>query len=216
MENGEYRLRFADRAQRHLFNGGALTPEAVQARLDALLDQIDLAIIAESARWGDHARAEPYTKDDWVKAVNQIANDFIPRRTQIVIDQLKNVPLRRGPTRGPLYPQVAAPRLGQHGGVVPSGFQLLMEAPGDVDYTTDGSDPRQAAAKVDFTTVLTAKAPARWVVPTDGSLETRWTAVDFDDSAWQEGITGIGFGGQVPHWRASDDRRGRLDRRRRI
>ena len=53
MANDHYRLRFADRVQRHLFQDGALTPPAALERLQQRVDQIELAIIAESARWGD-------------------------------------------------------------------------------------------------------------------------------------------------------------------
>ena len=38
------------------------------------------------------------------------------------------------------------------------------------------------------------EATARYFVPTDDSLGTDWTAVDFDDAAWDSGPTGIGFG----------------------
>ncbi|MDB6152862.1 MAG: hypothetical protein JWL90_1315 [Chthoniobacteraceae bacterium] len=54
--NAEFRLRVADRIQKHFFNGGALSTEASTARWQALMDQLDRAIVAESARWGDAAQ----------------------------------------------------------------------------------------------------------------------------------------------------------------
>jgi hypothetical protein len=52
----EFRIRFGDRVHKHLFNGGALTPEQTAARWTKRANEIDLAVIAESARWGDYRR----------------------------------------------------------------------------------------------------------------------------------------------------------------
>ncbi len=43
----------ADRAYRHLFNGGAMSDSAMRARFAAITDTIRDAVVAESARWGD-------------------------------------------------------------------------------------------------------------------------------------------------------------------
>lgn len=51
--NAEFRLRVADHVQKHFFNGGALSTEACTARWQSLMDEIDRAIVGESARWGD-------------------------------------------------------------------------------------------------------------------------------------------------------------------
>jgi len=138
--NGEYVLHFADRVQKHLFNGGALTPEACTARYQELIDEIDLAIIAESARWGDYrSSTDPRTRDDdWLPAVNWVKNNFFnaspSTRTAIVLSQLKSAGL---------YPSVAAPEFSQFGGTIESGFTLRITASaGAIYYTTDGSDPR--------------------------------------------------------------------------
>lgn len=50
--NNEFRMLLADRAQKHMFNGGALTEGASSARFLARANEIDKAIVAESARWG--------------------------------------------------------------------------------------------------------------------------------------------------------------------
>ncbi|HEX8312442.1 MAG TPA: lamin tail domain-containing protein, partial [Chthoniobacteraceae bacterium] len=55
--NPEFRLRVADRVQRAMFNGGPLTTEVARARWQRRMDEIDRAIVGESARWGD-ARQE--------------------------------------------------------------------------------------------------------------------------------------------------------------
>ncbi|MGD2095300.1 MAG: CotH kinase family protein, partial [Phycisphaerales bacterium] len=69
-----YRQRFGDRVQKYLFNDGLLTPEASIARVDARAEQIELAIIAESARWGDSSRNSPYTQEHWFDAVEFVRN----------------------------------------------------------------------------------------------------------------------------------------------
>ena len=57
---------FADHVQRHFFHDGVLTPESTAAEYRRLMDEIDRAIVGESARWGDNRVSSPYTRDDWL------------------------------------------------------------------------------------------------------------------------------------------------------
>ena len=52
-QNAEFRMLFADHIHRHLFNDGATTSWPSHARYKELADEIELAMISESARWGD-------------------------------------------------------------------------------------------------------------------------------------------------------------------
>ncbi|MBI3415686.1 MAG: lamin tail domain-containing protein [Verrucomicrobia bacterium] len=134
--NEEFRMRVADHVHRHFFNNGALTTNVCTQRFMRRKNEIDRAVVGESARWGDAKRpTSPLTRDtDWVAAVNNIVNNYFPRRTGIVLSQLKS---RR------LYPNVVAPSFNQHGGNVARGFNLTMTAPaGTIFYTLDGTDPR--------------------------------------------------------------------------
>jgi hypothetical protein len=134
--NGEYRLAFADRVRKHFFNDGALTPSAVTDRWMKRAREVDLAMIAESARWGYYRRNPPFTRDkDWLAEQQRLLKNYFPARTVIVLDQLRAVGL---------YPNLAAPSFNQHGGTVPDGFKLSMTCPSGAKayYTTDGSDPR--------------------------------------------------------------------------
>ena len=54
MTNQEFRQLFADRLQTHLFNDGALDPDQVAQRFEQY--QLEVALVAESARWGDYRR----------------------------------------------------------------------------------------------------------------------------------------------------------------
>jgi hypothetical protein len=145
-ENAEYRALFGDRVYRHFFNHGALTRDACRARLAARRDEIDMAVIAESARWGDSKVNPPRTKDDdWAPAVAWVMDTFFADRTQIVLQQLKSKNL---------YPSIDPP-------VFMSGGQNILDdaislSPGSkirlvnqnaskagaIFYTLDGTDPR--------------------------------------------------------------------------
>ncbi|MDF1860379.1 MAG: CotH kinase family protein [Verrucomicrobiales bacterium] len=133
--NPEFQLRYADRAYKHLYNGGALSEELAAARFEARAEEIESAVIVESARWGDHRRAEPYTRDvEWMTERNRLLNEFFPARPDHVVSQLR--------LHG-LYPGIDPPVFNQHGGVVTDGFELtISSAAGTAYYTTDGSDPR--------------------------------------------------------------------------
>src|SRR5439155_15357388 len=51
--NAEFRMRMADRVQKHCFNGGTLSVEGMRAMFLTRRNEIDRAIVGESARWGD-------------------------------------------------------------------------------------------------------------------------------------------------------------------
>jgi len=137
----EFRMRFADHVYEHFFNDGTMTPEASINRLLDRKDTIDMAIIAESARWGDAQVSRPRTKDDdWLPQVEYLINDYFPYRTGIALEQLRS--------KG-WYPSVDAPTLNQHGGRVEAGFGLTMTAAGgDIYYTLDGTDPRLSGGAI--------------------------------------------------------------------
>jgi hypothetical protein len=155
--NAEFRLLYADRLQRWCFNGGPLyvdpaapgwnpsQPERNRpaARYAAMADEIDRAIVAESARWGDNVSwrtTQPYTRDDdWVPQRDWMLQNLLSNRTA----QFLNICRGTG-----LYPRIAAPIFApQHGGLITPGWQLSITNPsplGTVYYTRDGSDPRTA------------------------------------------------------------------------
>ncbi len=143
LANAEYRLEFADRVHRHFFNEGALTPEAVTARWMKRAHEVDLGMIAESARWGDYRRdvsvrngaAPLFTYNGYFLAEqNRLVNQYFPVRTGNVLNQLRSAGL---------YPSLATPEFSQHGGRVASGYQLTMTGTGGtIYYTLNGVEPR--------------------------------------------------------------------------
>ncbi|MEN8774079.1 MAG: lamin tail domain-containing protein, partial [Akkermansiaceae bacterium] len=146
-QNADYRLRFADRAHASLFNGGPLSTIGATSIWRRRSDDMDDAIIAESARWGDYRRDvqaaggwqssdfELYTRDDqYLATQNYITGTYLQQRPNVFISQLR--------ARN-LYPSVDAPTYSQ------DGNSLTMGNPnggGTIFYTTDGSDPQEPGA----------------------------------------------------------------------
>ncbi|MEM7396630.1 MAG: CotH kinase family protein, partial [Verrucomicrobiota bacterium] len=134
--NPEYRLRWADRVHVNCFNGGPLTPEKVIERYHERADQIRLALVAESARWGDrHNPVTPMTPDvPWEGNLINMTSNFFPLRTGVMVSQYRS---------SGLYPNLDAPEFNRHGGLFTNGFQLVINGPTNIYYTVDGSDPRE-------------------------------------------------------------------------
>lgn len=138
----EFRLLFADRVYKHLFNDGLLSPQVAAARYEKLAAEIELALIAESARWGSYRKDKTgetsviYTPNDhWLPRKQDLLTNYFPQRTAILLQQLK---------RDNLYTDVEAPLLSHKEGEYYQPFKLTITAPaGTVYYTLDGSDPRQ-------------------------------------------------------------------------
>jgi hypothetical protein len=150
--NEEYKLRFMDRAHLHLGGEGVLTEEACLERLESRAREINKAIIAESARWGD-ARPwvnTPFNRNDhWEPEVQKIKNDFFPFRTEIVIKQLDEAGLYT----------VLEPPVSYFNSELVTTNRLYLEgratlrmenknSEGQIFYTLNGSDPRQAGGGV--------------------------------------------------------------------
>ncbi|MBN1482343.1 CotH kinase family protein [candidate division KSB1 bacterium] len=178
-ENAEYRLLFADRVYRHFYDDGALTPEANTDRLIFRKDQIDNAIIAESARWGDVLRGTPYTRDnEWLDDVNYLIEDYFPVRSEIVFDQF----IDQG-----WYPNFDPPQFNTTSGQVNSGFQLTMTTAGGTIYYTDDGTPvygQLSDTGTQMTTLIPWTIDKRVLVPVQ-DIGTAWRLqVDFDDSDW--------------------------------
>ena len=142
-KNEEYRLMFADAFDKHAFNGGALSIENFEKKFMFRKNEIDLATILESARWGDYRKEidnVTYTRDDhWIPEVNKVLGEYIPKRRDIVVAQLQR-------SDNLLYPKTLPPIFNKEGGTFEYGESVGIENPnsstGTIVYTSDGSDPR--------------------------------------------------------------------------
>ncbi len=135
-DNAEFRMLAADHIQRHFFNGGVFTLGAMRASLLTRSNEINRAIVGESARWGDAKVTTPYTRATWINALSSVFTSFLPQRSAIVLSQLRT---------DNLWPTVTAPTFNSYGGLVPAGFNLYMtnaNASSTLYYTLNGTDPR--------------------------------------------------------------------------
>ncbi len=151
-ENPEFRLLWADRLHKFLFNNGALTPTEAAERLAEKAAQFDSAAVAESARWGDYRRDvyswssgpyDFYTRNgSWVSERDWLLTSYFPARTSNFLDQNKNYRINGNP----LYPALPASEYSLPSGGYING-PLTITNPGGLSvvyYTLDGSDPRVA------------------------------------------------------------------------
>ncbi len=152
LASAEYRIAFADEAQRLLRNEGPFTAARALALWNTRAASINEAVIGESIRW---AQTSQENQVNWNAEVNDVRNNFFATRSATVIAQLR--------TRG-IFPAVEAPVFSQRGGQVSAGFQLTLTAAagGAIYFTTDGSDPRAiggAPGVPAYTVPITISAP---------------------------------------------------------
>ncbi|HEY3325312.1 MAG TPA: FN3 associated domain-containing protein [Planctomycetota bacterium] len=170
MANAEFRMRVADHVRKHFFDGGALTPAACAARFTVRMNQVDRAVVGESARWGDSKLATPANRNNWVNVCNNILNNFFPGRTQVVLNQLMSANL---------YPALSAPSFSQYGGAISSGFTCTVTNPnatGRVYYTIDGTDPRVVGGGIAATAVAGSATTTNVVM--NGTITLRARVLD--------------------------------------
>jgi hypothetical protein len=194
-QNADFRRLVADRAQLHCFNDGVLTPAANEARWMKRAGQIELAVIAESARWGDYRRDvhpyqeqgpfDLYDKEYWLDEQAYLLEEYFPNRTNTLINQLRATGL---------FPDVQAPVFQLNGEpaarttIEPGDVLSMSSATGSIYYTTDGTDPLQLRTLDDNSemALLKENSPKRALVP-KADIGSEWRRyVDFDDSSWRE------------------------------
>jgi hypothetical protein len=201
MANAEYRLKFADAVEKDFFNDGPMTVPNSEQRFQSDVDKLNLAIIAESARWGDAQRpTSPLGHSDWLSAVAAMEN-FLANRTPVMLQQFVN---------NGLFPTIGAPQflvngIEQNSGQVAIGSLLRFAASrGLVYYTTDGSDPRLVGGGINPNALIydpiatptpLVSSGASWKYNDKGlNLGTAWSGPGFDDSSWSAGNAELGYG----------------------
>ena len=185
----EYKLLLADRAQKFLFNGGALTAEALTERYQKLAARVRPMLFADAARWGAYRYdcgkdTTIYGLNTWDTEKNRIL-DWLSERGDKFLAEMKNLGY---------YPNVTAASVSTN-----EDRQVTLTVPSGatVWYTTDGSDPREmfatatpSSAAQSTTATKTLDAPAEGMtvkarvlsngtwsalteVSVDGEVETR-------------------------------------------
>jgi hypothetical protein len=200
-QHPEYRRRFADLVQKHLYGDGALTPTNAQQRFLSRMSEIDLAIIGESARWG-----RGKTRDGtWLPACNMVLNTYLNQRRDIVISQFR--------ARG-WFPSLDAPRYSLMNTQVVAGQVLRVSGTSTFYYTTDGSDPRLPDGRLN----PSASEVRSGAEPTDPQLvvsrgadwryfdlgsepapagQLTWRDPGYPDGTWSHGPAMLGFAGSA-------------------
>ena len=194
--SAEYRQRFADRAQRHFFNGGALTKANALARLSSLTSQIDPVIHAEAARWGSgslnrtswltaKAGGETFINGGGAPQAGQTVFSPVPvtgplqGRSWVIVQQLLGytdpLPLPAGAK--PLFSTLLAPTVsGAFGGNVLAPYNFTLTNPnavGAIYYTTDGTDPRPIGGGAPAAGALTGASPISVTLNTSAVVRAR-------------------------------------------
>ncbi len=175
VESPEFRLHWADRVQKHFYNGGALEDDNIE--------------LSYRLMRGELARVLP-------NMYTTITSSWIPNRRPTIMQHMEQADLHRSDA-APLFTP-------QHGGPVDDDFELTIRASGGLTiyYTLDGSDPRRALTRENLSAVRTLvpeNAAKRVLVPSPenegDSLGLAWTGRDepFDDSHWTAAEGGVGF-----------------------
>lgn len=136
--NPDFRQLFADRVQFHLFGRGALSISNNIERWNRRIDEIDDAVVAESARWGDYQRpAAPYRREvEWLANHRWMQSSYFPSNHAVALRRFRNAQL---------FPTLAPPAIDWSPTPNDGRFALVLghtNSTGTILLTTDGTDPR--------------------------------------------------------------------------
>lgn len=189
----EFRILFADRIQKHMFNDGVLDDRdqensTIKQHFEELVS--DFQQLLQLVR---NQNAVITTK------VNNWTRGDQGRRSYLF------GPARESFRNQDLWPTTTAPNFSKVGGSLAFGETLkITSAEGEIYYTTDGSDPRlfggstnpsaisQPGALVDLPLIALESTWSHNA--TDGDLGTLWKSPAYDDSAWLTGPGPLGYG----------------------
>ncbi len=185
-KNWEFRQEFGDRVYHHFFNNGSLTPENAMALYRKLAERVDLAIPAESARWGDVSGKPSYDRDHWLAVRDALYQELFPNRTDVVLGFLKDASL---------YPKIEPPEFMINGTDLRNGEligdeKLEMACPnGTIYYTLDGNDPCIPGVSLYSDLIQSGEV---WNYLDNGSDQgTEWRTGDIN---WPSGPAELGYG----------------------
>jgi hypothetical protein len=178
MRNPDYRVAFADRVYKHLFNDGVLTDANSQARWLEINRPIERAIVGESARWGDVRYPDnPIDQDDWRRARDNVL-------AQMEGNGARFISLLR---EASYYPSIDPPIINQPEGLVQPGFEVVLSpaetaATATIFYTIDGSDPRVQVTGTIAPTAQSYTGPiiltTTTIVKVRAWLDNEWSALN--------------------------------------
>lgn len=159
------KLEIADAMECMCYNDGPFTAPRLAEEYQLLADKVELSLVAEAARWGNVnallaqdiiqiSNWDP--QDEWVTERDRVLNTFIPGR----LNYLEGFYQAAG-----LTPAANPAQFSQYGGIVPSGYSLILSGSGTIYYTTDGTDPRSSGGGLSAS-ALTYVSPITITSPT--------------------------------------------------
>ncbi|MBK1829432.1 lamin tail domain-containing protein [Verrucomicrobiaceae bacterium R5-34] len=201
----DYEMLLADRIYKHYFNDGALTAAKSIERLQERVDETQLSILTESARWGYR------TPSSWQSYQDNLINSQLPGQTASMITKFKNAGM---------YPSIDAPVYNQHGGTAPGEgptiavsssslkvYYMFGPLDTDPDPYRHSLDPRLPGGGINPAATIinydgTGGVPTNfvqtgddWSYLDDGSNQgTAWRAKIFNDNTWSSGPSELGYG----------------------
>ncbi|MFK7787336.1 MAG: chitobiase/beta-hexosaminidase C-terminal domain-containing protein [Crocinitomicaceae bacterium] len=153
--NQDFMMKFADRVYKLCFNNGPMTDDNSRLRWSTLNGNIQSAVIAESARWGD-GLDDGVTRTRDVHWQNEV--DRLDSLMNGNVQRLMNALYAEG-----YYPTVDPPLFENNGTAievqeisVPNNYQLDLVNPnngGDIYYSVDGVDPRLEGGAISPTAI---------------------------------------------------------------
>lgn len=192
-----FKDRFRERVHALFYNGGALTQTNNRARWAAFQSTLDQAIVAESARWGDHQGFPAFKRETtWLSEMNFMqapGTGFWDVMWPKQITRFRNVSL---------YPSIDQPVISRAGGPAAPGTQVFLSSPaGAIYFTTDGTDPRGSPTAQLYqgggtqTDLVPKNALWKYAV-TAASLGTTWRGLAYNDNTatWAQGSGQLGYG----------------------
>jgi len=148
--NEDFMMAFADRVYELCFNNGAMTDDNSRLRWSILNSEIEDAVIAESARWGD-ALEDGVTRTRDIHWANEV--DRLDGLMDGNVERLMTALYAEN-----YYPSIDPPLYENDGTTievqqisVPGGYSVHLINPnagGEIYYTLDGTDPRLEGGSV--------------------------------------------------------------------
>ena len=187
----EFRILFADRINKHLFNGGVLDDQDydnshLKSLNDGLVEEFDdlLSFVSGQSVTSTHAR-------NW--ATGTTRRDYLLG------------PARESFRDHELWPSITPPVFSQFGGDVAAGYALnFLNETGSIYYTVDGSDPRLPGGSPNPNAIVQGGSRLERQLIAAGSvwqfndlgedLGTAWREPGYDDQTWSEGAAPLGYG----------------------
>ena len=166
----DFWMRFADRVHALLAEDGVLSSDRNIERYRYVTDQIESAVVAESARWGQGWWDR---EAHWRVERQRLLADYFPLRTDELLRQFREAG----------WYHLDAPQISLPAGLVEFGEVITVSVPDDIDaqllLTVDGSDPRQPGGAISDSAELYAQQASLTI-----DRSTRLRARLHDDGRW--------------------------------